>query len=782
MKKSGKQITQTHRKATKRTTPSRPQTKSTSDYRKTPVRPQQPEALAIREAKPIHPRLKAEVLAPAGNREALDAAFAAGADAVYFALPTFGARAYAKNFSLDEARKIIDQAHLAGRKVYITMNTLIEEDQMEQAYEQAKALHEAGVDALIIQDLGLIHLLHHRLPELELHASTQLSVNSPTQIEQLRKLGIKRVVLAREATLEEIEACAKTGMELEAFVHGALCISYSGQCRFSQVRYNRSGNKGACAQPCRMEYTLLEDGKPVSTKDAFLLSPRDLSVLNRIKDLVKAGVYSLKIEGRMKSPEYVYESARVARKAVDGYEVTSQDIREMQTAFNRGYTLGHAFGKKGLELMNPVTSNHQGVPVGTVLSASKDKVRIHLSADLHQNDGLRFVKGHESTGQIANFIFNEQGKLISSARAGEIVEVKVPAFVHAGSEVRKTSSFVQNQEVEKAVRDTVLQAPVSMKLSAKGIGEPLILELSDGNHQVRIQGEPLQAAQKAPSSREQLEKSLKKTGDTWARVEQVEFDLPQNVFIRNGELNEMRRAAIEELGTLRMAKKPIVEKEYDFHPEKPEPLFSFEEIMRPEQILDTDLVQISEFPLKGVRHKGSLIHDEDEITDHLGKGKIVEKMNLTNSYALAALLEMGYQGGVLAEELSDEGRKAMLQAFQQRYGFEAPAIVTVYEKPRLMIMNHCPINTTLADGTRENCARCRMHRYELKGKDGKKAFLYGNPDCQMQIFDEEPIDRIDQLKALRNEGVAAFRIVLSDEDADQSEKITERFEQALQSA
>lgn len=294
--------------------------------------------------------MNVEILAPAGNMESLKAAFAAGADAVYFGLPLFGARAFAQNFTLEQAKEVIEQAHQVSKKIYITMNTLIEEDQMEQAYSFAKALHEMGVDALIVQDLGLIHLLHHRLPQLELHASTQLSVTTPYQIEQLRKLGIKRVVLAREATIEQIEACAKTGMELEAFVHGALCISYSGQCRFSQVRYDRSGNKGACAQPCRMEYTLLEDGKPVATQGRYLLSPRDLSLINKIERMHQAGVYSFKIEGRMKSPEYVYQSVHAAKMAIAGHPLTAEQLNQLKTAFNRGYTLGHTFEQTGLSL------------------------------------------------------------------------------------------------------------------------------------------------------------------------------------------------------------------------------------------------------------------------------------------------------------------------------------------------------------------------------------------------------------------------------------------------
>ena len=200
--------------------------------------------------------MQPEILAPVGSRESLEAAFAAGANALYFGLPQFGARAYANRFTLEETKEIIERAHLMNVKVYITMNTILFEDEIEEAYEQAKALYEMNVDALIIQDLGLLHLLHHRLPALELHASTQLSVSTPEQIEQLKKLGVSRVVLARECTIEQIKACVQTGIEIEVFIHGALCISYSGQCQFSALEYGRSGNRGQCAQPCRMSYTL----------------------------------------------------------------------------------------------------------------------------------------------------------------------------------------------------------------------------------------------------------------------------------------------------------------------------------------------------------------------------------------------------------------------------------------------------------------------------------------------------------------------------------------------
>lgn len=724
--------------------------------------------------------MNVEVLAPAGNMESLQAAFAAGADAVYFGLPLFGARAFAQNFTLEQAKDVIEQAHQVSKKIYITMNTLIEEDQMEQAYAYAKALHEMGVDALIVQDLGLIHLLHHRLPQLELHASTQLSVTTPYQIEQLRKLGIKRVVLAREATIEQIEACAKTGMELEAFVHGALCISYSGQCRFSQVRYERSGNKGACAQPCRMEYTLLEDGKPIATQGRYLLSPRDLSLITKIERMHQAGVYSFKIEGRMKSPEYVYQSVHAAKMAIAGHSLTAQDLDHLKTAFNRGYTLGHTFDQTGLSLMNPQTSNHQGVEIGEVLFQKNDRVRVKLCQDLAQNDGLRFVSGQYEAGGVANFIYDAKGKLINKAKAGQIVEIKINQRVNKGAIVRRTSSFEMTKEVEHAIKKNKVQAEVDFLFQATQIGKPLRLVATDGMHTVEVEYGELQQAKTAPTSPQQIEHALSKTGNSWASVRQIEIELCDHPFIANKMVNELRRLALEKLDRKRSQKQPIEELDYQFTLNPCQSPASFVEITKKEQVMDDGLLQVSEFNLQNTIHKASLIHDQGLYCDHLGQGKIVENMNVTNSYALAALLELGYQGAVLSGELSQSGRVDMLKAFKSRYGFDAPIIYTLYEKPRLMVMKHCPVNTTLKDGRRKNCALCRQHQYSLKGKDGKIALLYGNADCNMQIFDEDAIDQIDQLKDLQQQGIHAFRMVFSIENQAQTQKVRQRFLQMLE--
>lgn len=359
-----------------------------------------------------------EILAPVGNWDMLDAALAAGCDAVYLASKNFGARAYAQNFTLEEIREIIKRCHLVNVKVHVTMNTILFEEEIESAYQVAKQLYEMGVDALIVQDLGLIHLLHHRLPDLSIHASTQMSVMYPEEIMRLKKLGVSRVVLARECTKAEIAACKKAGLEIEIFVHGAICISMSGRCYFSSVCYGRSGNRGMCAQPCRMAYEFYEDGQKVATDGKYLLSPKDLSLIDRVKEL---DVDSLKIEGRMKSSEYVYETVRQVKMVRDGKKRTEQDKELAQQTFYRGYTLGHVYQQTGNDLMNMKTCNHQGIVVGKVLSVKRDEVRILCSKDLVQNDGIRL--GQEAGCRI-NYLYDEKLRLQNRIPAGKVACLK----------------------------------------------------------------------------------------------------------------------------------------------------------------------------------------------------------------------------------------------------------------------------------------------------------------------------------------------------------------------
>lgn len=727
--------------------------------------------------------MKAEILAPAGSRASFDAALSAGADAVYMGLPEFGARAFAQNFTLEEAEDVIRTAHLADMKVYITMNTLLNEEQLPEAAKTAKLITEKGADALIIQDLGLLHYLHHVYPEIELHASTQLSVLYPEQIEKLKNLGVTRVVLAREATIDEIRACRKAGMELEVFVHGALCISYSGQCQFSRVRYDRSGNKGKCAQPCRMEYSLLEDGAKVETGGDYLLSPKDLSVLQDIPALEQAGVSSLKIEGRMKSPVYVYESVLKARKAQEGLKLSERDIRDLTLAFSRSFTKGHTFGRTGSSLMNPEAGSHQGIEIGTVTGIKGDRVEIRLTGDIHQNDGIRYSGEGSDGGGRLNYIYDRKGRLINKAEAGDVIEVPKSGFVRKGAAVRKTADYLLEKETERNIKKTKRQRPVDFFLIAQGEEKPVLLRAVSGKYEAQTEKMIAQKPVKRATEEADFKKQLSKTGGTWARAENIEVDIREQVFVPLKEINRLRDDVLEQLAREIERQKPVDEQQYEYRPEQVPQLPNLVEIMKREQNIPGDDFELfSQYPFSDVSHKASIHEKQGRISAHLVDSEIVADLNVTNSYALAALLEMGYKGAVLSEELTDEELKMMVDAFEKRYGFKAPAVLPVYGSPRLMIMKHCPVNTALKDGNRKNCSLCRQHEYVLKGKDGKKALLYGDPACQMQVFDEKKLDRLNEIPALAEAGIQSFYLRMTDEDREQVLQTEERFKAGLEKA
>lgn len=710
--------------------------------------------------------MKTEILAPVGNHEALEAAIAAGCDAVYFALPVFGARAFAKNFTLEETKEIIERCHLLDIKVYITMNTILFENEIDQAYQLAKKLHEFNVDALIIQDLGFMHLLHHRLPNLTLHASTQLSISKPEMIEKLKMLGVKRVVLARECTLEEIQACVDTGMEIEVFVHGALCICYSGQCTFSAFQYDRSGNRGQCAQPCRMPYELYMDDEKISSQ-SYLLSPKDLSLVDQVKMLESIGVVSLKIEGRMKSPTYVYESVSQVKKVLENQKRTKQDKKDLMIAFNRGYTKGHAYNQRGYDLMNPKTSNHQGVVIGKVLYQKGKRVYIQLSDDLYQNDGIRF--GFE--GCYVNFLYNSKGKLTNFMPAGSVCSIETNLKVTKNTSVLKTISVSLNEEVEKNIQSNSRQCGITAHISCAGVSHPLICDLYDENLHIQVSSENLASkATKRPTDEHVLLKQFNKTKDSWAYFKSVTFDLADDIFFTISDMNELRRRAIETLKEEKIKTSKIIEKEYAYRPEYSCTESNLIEVLNPQSRLDSSWVCEMD------ASKGNITSVSGYVVSNLGDCKVMDGMNVTNSYAIAALLELGYKSIVLSDECSDGSISMLMKAFYSRYGFDAPVYKTVYQKRRFMVMNHCVINTCLKDGQRKNCSLCHSHVFKLKGKDLKEYYLLGDRDCHMRIYDSETIDFIDEICYFKSLGINHFKLCFFNENSQEIKSILRRLQ------
>ena len=357
--------------------------------------------------------IKPEILAPVGTKEAFIAAINAGANAVFLAGQKFGARAYLNNFSVAEIKEMVVYAHIRNVKVFITINTLTFDNEVESLLVFTDELVKTNIDALIVQDLGLIKMLVNRYPNTEIHASTQVNAHNIHHVKFLKSLGVKRVILARETSIDTIKLIKKeVDIPLEVFIHGALCVSFSGNCLFSSLINKRSGNRGECAQSCRLNYQLIKDKTPIS-EEAYLLSAKDLMTIEYIGELIDAGVDSFKIEGRVRKYTYVVQAVSSYKKVIDAYMTKDSvnienEIENLKRVFNREFTKGYMFNETPKDINNDFRPNHMGVKIGRVIDYKDKKVYIKLEEVLSVGDGIRII-GDEDYG---NTIFSmKQGTI-----------------------------------------------------------------------------------------------------------------------------------------------------------------------------------------------------------------------------------------------------------------------------------------------------------------------------------------------------------------------------------
>ncbi len=512
---------------------------------------------------------KPELLAPAGGMEALIAAVENGADAVYLGARAFSARGYASNFSKEELEEAIDYAHLRGVKVYVTLNTLLKDGEMKDALKLLSCLREMGADAIIIQDLGLISLARKYLPDLPLHASTQMTLHNSEGVEFLKRLGIERVVLSRELSLEDIKLIKeKSGIEIEIFIHGALCISYSGQCLLSSLIGGRSGNRGYCAQPCRKKYRLYCDGKQIKTSGSYLLSPRDLNTSSGLSALLEAGIESFKIEGRMKRPEYVAGVVRIYRRLIDryfenpsGYFVSEEEQETLTQLFNRDFTQGYFFENPLAELMSRENPHNRGIPAGTVIGYDRhqNRIRVKLSRTLRLGDGIMVENAEtrpEDKGKIISSMYTEKGPVYSAGK-GEVVELPFDSKAPSGSTVYRTHDKKLMDSLKKQSESGSLRPKIPAFITVTVIsGKPIRLEIKDrDSNAVTVESEYLvEKAEKQPTSKAQIKKQLSKLGNTLFEAYKFNVNLEGDIFVPMGQLNELRTKAILQLEKLRVSK------------------------------------------------------------------------------------------------------------------------------------------------------------------------------------------------------------------------------------
>ncbi len=481
-----------------------------------------------------------ELLAPAGDMASLISAIKNGADAVYLAGKNFGARKFATNFTNDELIEAVKYCHLYGVKIYITVNTIIYEIELDSCLEYITFLYNIGVDAIIVQDLGLIKLVRKYIPEMEIHASTQAHTHNIEQIKLLESLGVKRVVLARELSLEEINKL-NTNMELEIFIHGALCISYSGECLLSSCLLNRSGNRGECAGLCRVLYNLKSADETIISQK-YLLSPKELNTTDYIEEIKRSKVVSLKIEGRMKSPEYVGYVTHLYRKLLDNnnYKLTDEEIFNLKSLYNRGFTKGYLFNNKDKEFISLNSSNHEGVDIGKVIKVDSKKIKIKLTKSLYQGDAIRLPNNE---GMYVNFLYNEKGLLINKANPNDVVYLQNKVNLNKLGIVKLTI----NNNLKESL-NSIPEKKININCEIKAqINEPLIIKYSDNLNEVEFTGNLVSRALNMPITKERIIEVLKKLGNTPFILKDIKCHIDSNIFIPIGSLNEIRRNLIAKL-------------------------------------------------------------------------------------------------------------------------------------------------------------------------------------------------------------------------------------------
>ncbi|MEC0067583.1 U32 family peptidase, partial [Paenibacillus thiaminolyticus] len=520
-----------------------------------------------------------ELLAPAGDWDCMRAAVANGADAIFFGVEKFNARARANNFQMDELPEIMAFLHSYGVKGFLTFNILVFENELADAKELIDACVTAGVDAVIVQDLGLVKLIREISPDFPIHGSTQMTITSPEAASFTKPYGLERVVLGRENNLKQIQKIgAEAQLPMEVFVHGALCVSYSGQCLTSEMWGGRSANRGECAQACRLPYDMMVDGKHQPMGDVtYLLSPKDLAALDLVPELIEAGVTSFKIEGRMKQPEYVANVVSKYRKAIDDYfdgrwtGPTKEEVRELQQSFSRGFTHGFLKGTNNKQLVDGTFPKSRGVYLGRVEQVLRDGIVCKLEAPLKRGDGIGFDAGDPTKKEEGGRVYDLRRKgvkLEGEAQEGWLVDI-VPGRhdvdlrrVKVGDRIWKTSDPALDKRM-RATFDTEKPYrvfPVHVRVEGRA-GEPLRTWWTDVPKGTTVQVDSelaLEAAQKRPMDQALLEEQFGRLGGTVYQLERLDVALEGDVIVPMRELNAVRRRAVELLAGER-PKPPVYE-------------------------------------------------------------------------------------------------------------------------------------------------------------------------------------------------------------------------------
>ena len=625
-----------------------------------------------------------ELLSPAGNMDSLVAAVQAGCDAVYLGGTLFGARAFAGNFNDEEIVKAIKYCHLYGVKVYVTTNILIYEREVETFLKYVEFLHKNNVDAILIQDLGMLDLVHKTFPNLECHASTQMHIHNLDGVIVANKLGCKRVVLARETPISLVkEIKEKVDVDLEIFAHGALCVSYSGQCLFSSLIGNRSGNRGSCVGSCRLPYRIVDNHNKTLNNGDYPLSMKDLNTLEYLDELIEAGVTSLKIEGRMKSPEYVYTVTKLYRMAIDSYyetgkvTINEEEINNLQKLFSRGFTKGYLFNEEIDHILNTNRPNHQGIYIGKVIDYKNGFVTIRLTENVSINDGIRIVLDNDDYGTVLNEFYIDK-KLVKEANNGDTISFKVNKLIPKNSKVLLTKDSRLISKIDETIKTNPRKVGITGLISLYK-GKPMEIVVTDYNHSIKVVGDIVEESKSHPTTESDILSKMNKLSDTVYKFDGLRVIIDDNVFVPFKKFNELRHKLFNELDKVRQDKKEFIKEKYsinldDYEHEELRSVLVEKENNDKYDIIYSENENDTIYKIPKVNYDYTKYTDTKEyLVGEIGAFNRLKNVycdysfNVVNSYTVALLHSLGAKRITLSLELTPKQIESIYNNYVDRY-------------------------------------------------------------------------------------------------------------------
>ena len=761
-----------------------------------------------------------ELLAPVGSFEALKAAVQNGANAVYLGGKDFSARASANNFDREELKEAVRYAHIRNVQVFVTANTLIKQDEIESFVEYAKFLYDIDVDAIILQDIGIATLIKKLLPDFELHASTQMVAHSLEDVKYLENVGFDRVVLARELNIEEIKyICDNTNVDIEVFVHGALCVCYSGQCLMSSMIGNRSGNRGRCAQPCRQKYELIDihTGEVINSNGDYLLSPRDLNTIEEIDKVIDAGVHSLKIEGRMKKPEYVATVISSYRKTVDNYlknnkiNVSNETVSDLYTIFNRKFTKGLILGEVGKDVMNSEIPNNQGLYIGKVLDFNKKakRLKIKLENTLKKGDGINL-----GGGTIGRIIKN--GEVTTIAHKGDVIELDFVGEARKHQVVFKTSDSELMDRVQGTFKQDkeLVKSKINAKLTIRLNEKPVLTLIDFKGNKASVEGDKVvEKAMKVALSKEKVESQIKKLGNTPYELNSINTILDEDVSLPISILNQMRRDCIDLLNEerIKIKNRKYKSEKIEYKPsvlKKNTDKKIRAKVKNLEQLkyalecdIDSvyyeDIITLDKALEMGKEYNKNVIYSSPRIIrnkeyKHLEKSKDLnlndvqvgtlgamdyfKGKNLRIDYYLNAFnsetINHFKNEGAISLCISQELNLSEIKDTLKYTDIEVEAIV--YGFATMMVTEYCPMGVLVRDCKKDKrIAKCNQSIYALKNSKGDTFRISQDIFCRSTIYNSNVTCILDNLKDVSESGIDVFRLDFTHESGEVVKNVIE---------